>query len=469
MLPDNPVSLLSQLISTLKEISGDQYVFTDAASLEEYGKDQTLDFSYAFDVLIKPGSANEIARVMRTCGQLGIPVTPRGGGSGVTGGALPVYGGVVLSMERLNRILEINELDGYVVAETGVVTADLVKEVTQHNMYLPVVPSSSAFSLVGGNVAENAGSISSCKYGSTGDYVLNLEVVLPTGEIIWTGANVAKNSTGFNLTRLFVGSEGVLGIITKVVYRLLRQPLKDASLLAGFNSLDDAFEALLAIRRSPLQPSATELICDSALQITAAYLGEPQPLVKPGIHAHLLVSLQHATEDGLMQDLQQAATLMEKYTQEDILTGMSAAEKERLWKLRYTIGTALTHGQRYYRDIDICVPLSVLHGFILKAEMTGKQYGVPVVCFGHALDGNMHTMLLFDEMIRDNNGLIDRIVEEIYSWALAHGGVISGEHGIGLLQKSLMHLQFSETHIRLMQQIKSVFDPLGMLNPGKII
>jgi glycolate oxidase len=469
MLPDNPVSLLNQLISTLKEISGDQYVFTDTVLLEEYGKDQTLDLSYAFEVLIKPGSAIEIARIMKTCGQLGIPVTPRGGGSGVTGGALPVYGGVVLSMERFNRILEINELDGYVVAETGVVTADLVKEVTQHNMYLPVVPSSSAFSMVGGNVAENAGSISSCKYGSTGNYVLNLEVVLPTGEIIWTGANVTKNSTGFNLTRLFVGSEGVLGIITKVVYRLLRQPMKDASLLAGFNSLEDAFEALLAIRRSSLQPSAAELICDSALQITAAYLAQPQPLVKPGIHAHLLVSLQHATEDGLMQDLQQAAMLMEKYTQEDILTGISAAEKEQLWKLRYTIGTALTHGQRYYRDIDICVPLSILQRFIRKAEALGKQYGVPVVCFGHALDGNMHTMLLLDEMIGDNNRLIDRMVEEIYSWALAHGGVISGEHGIGSLQKDLMHLQFSDTHIRLMQQIKAVFDPRGILNPGKII
>lgn len=469
MLPDNPVSLLSQLVNALKEISGDQYVFTDAASLEEYGKDQTLDLSYAFEVLIKPGSADEIAQVMQTCDRLGIPVTPRGGGSGVTGGALPVYGGVVLSMERFNRILEINELDGYVIAETGVVTADLVKEVTQHNMYLPVVPSSSAFSLVGGNVAENAGSISSCRYGSTGDYVLNLEVVLPTGEIIWTGANVKKNSTGFNLTRLFVGSEGTLGVITKVVYRLLRQPVKDATLLAGFSSLDDAFEALLAIRRSPLLPSAAELICDSALRITAAYIGQPQPLVKPGIHAHLLVSLQHLTDEGLMQDLQQAATLMEKYTQEDILIGMSAAEKEQLWKLRYTIGTALTHGKQYYRDIDICVPLSVLHRFICEAEAVGRQYGVPVVCFGHALDGNMHTMLLLDEMISDDKGLIDRMVEEIYSWALAHGGVLSGEHGIGLLQKDLMQLQFSDTHIRLMQQIKSVFDPRGILNPGKII
>lgn len=469
MTSDNSISALTPLVSALEDICGSRYVFTDAGSLQEYGKDQTLDLSYGFEVLVKPGLPEEVARILEVCNRFGMPVTPRGGGSGVTGGALPVYGGVVLSMERFNQIHEINELEGYVIAGSGVITADLVQAVAGHGLYFPVAPSSSTFSFVGGNVAMNAGSINSCRYGSTADYVMNLEVVLPGGEIIWTGANVSKNSSGFNLTRLFVGSEGVLGIITKVVYRLLRQPMMEVSLLAGFSSLESAFDAVLAIRQSSLSPSAVELICDDALQITAAYLGHPQPLVKDGIHAHLLINLQEATDPHLVLAMEQTATLLERYTKEDILTAGNAAEMEKLWKLRFSIGTALTHGSRRYRDIDICVPLPVLHQYITTAMAIGSRNGIRVVCFGHALDGNMHTMLLLDKTTAHDEKGMAKTVEEIYTWALEHGGVISGEHGIGLLQKNLMHLQFSDTHLRLMQQIKAVFDPNGILNPGKII
>jgi glycolate oxidase len=460
--------LLNEVVNKLSFICGDQYVITDAETLHDYEHDQTLGLNYKFEILVKPASAHEISGILNICNEFNLPVTPRGGGSGVTGGALPLHGGVVLSLERLNSIITINQVDGYVIAESGVITADLCDAVEQHNLYFPVAPSSATYSFVGGNVAENAGSVNSSKYGTTARYILNLEVVLPNGAIIWTGANVSKNSTGLNLTQLFAGSEGILGIITKVVYKLLPKPNHQALLLAAFENLEDAFNAVIAIKRSSLSPCAVELVCNNALFVTAEYLGGTFPLVREGINAHLLIDFKETQAQYLDDAIEEAYLIVEKFTKENILVATTAAEKEKLWKLRMSIGAALTANNKIYRDIDICMPLSALYNYVQKVEAICRQYQVPVACFGHVFDGNLHTMLTVTENVVKAEH-VDKAVNEIYEYAILNGGVISGEHGIGLLQKQFMAKQFTEAHLKLMQNIKNVFDPAGILNPGKVV
>lgn len=459
-----------EFASSFSSICGDKYVITDPEQLYWYGRDQTLNLHYEFDILLKPGTTEEIAAILKFCNTHCIPVTPRGGGSGVSGGALPVKRGVVLSLERLNRILEINTEDAYVMAEAGVITADLCKAVQDHGLYYPVAPSSSTYSCIGGNVAQNAGSISSCRYGTTADYVLNLQVVLPCGDVVWTGANVLKNATGFNLTQLFTGSEGVLGIITRIVFRLIKYPAYNTVLLMGFNSMERAFGALQAIRSSALLPSAAELITRGAIDLTAAYINAPLPLIKTSVHAHLLVELQEHTEEDMRIKVERIVMLAERFTEEEILVADAAAEKEQLRKLRHSIGAAMTHNGLWYRDIDVCVPPSQLSGYLKAVEETATRHGLQFVCFGHALDGNMHTMLLLNKHRNDQQEQdIKMALHEIYSYAVSVNGVLSGEHGIGLIQKEYMALQFPPVLLSLMRNIKLLLDPNNILNPGKII
>jgi len=428
-----------------------------------------MGLRFPFDLLVRPGTAQEVAAVLALCNRHRIPVTPRGAGSGVTGGALPVNGGVVLSLERLNSIITLNETDAYIIAEAGVVTAAMCSYAAAKGFYFPVAPSSSAYSFVGGNVAENAGSISTCRYGNTDRYVLNLEVALPSGQLIWTGANVSKNVTGLNLTQLFTGSEGVLGVITKVVYRLLRKPAYEVSLLAAFTQLQDACNAVMALKRSGIACSAVELVGPQALALTAAYLNEPLPLVNEQVQAHLLINLSEDTDSALLHAMETTGAIIETFTKQPLLTATSATEKERLWKLRFNIGAALMSNGGRYRDIDICLPLSQLPAYISKLESVSREYAVPVVYFGHALDGNLHAMLHLPgsgPAVEDDR--FQQAIHAIYQYAIGVGGVISGEHGIGLLQKEFMPLQFTPAHLALMRQIKQVFDPNGILNPGKI-
>jgi glycolate oxidase len=456
------------LLDAFIEISGKENVLIFSEDIAYYGSDQTGNYKFLFDLLIKPSSPDEISEIFKLCNKHQISVTPRGGGSGVTGGSLPVQGGIVLSLERLNKIISINKLDGFVIAESGVISKDLCDAVEEAGLYFPVSPSSSSFSFIGGNVAENAGSVRTCKYGSTDKYVLNLEVVLPTGDIIWTGANVAKNSTGLNLTRLFVGSEGILGVITKVVYALVKKPKYKMTLLAAFESLEDACGAIALIKQSDTSPAAVELICDNALKITNEYLGGKSPSIHENTKANLLVELNEINEAILIESIEIIRLILEKYTRKDILVGYSSSEREKLWNLRYNIGNALKHQNRSYRDIDICIPVSMLCPYITHVESICNKNGVPVVCFGHAFDGNMHIMLVqYPNNEYDDN--IDLVLNEIYSYAISIGGVISGEHGIGFLQKKFMDIQFSQQNLRLMKEIKQIFDPNAILNPGKVL
>lgn len=462
---------LPDLTRLFADICGSQHVITEPHELYRYGEDQTLDLHFPFDILLKPGSAAEISDILKICNRYKIPVTPRGGGSGVTGGALPVQGGVVLSLERLNKIIAIQKEDAFVVAESGVITADLCKAVEQEGLYFPVIPTSSPYSFVGGNVAENAGCIRSCRYGTTGQYVLNLEVVLPDGEIIWTGANVAKNATGLNLTGLFTGSEGILGVITKVVYRLLPCPEREVVLLAAFDQEENACSAVLAIRRSGIIPSAVELIWPNAVAFASAWKGGPLLAGQKNARAYLLVELRDNCPAASEHSLGALTELMERYTANDILVGETTAAKEKLWGVRKTVGDALEAAPYGYRDLDVALPLSGLYPYLRKVEELCRLSSVRSICFGHALDGNVHTMLLADVPTAQGPGGGDweSVLPAIYGYAISCGGVISGEHGIGWLQKDFMKLQFSEASLDLMRRLKAVFDPNHILNPGKVI
>lgn len=462
--------LLNEVIDLLYDVCSEKFVFTDAESHWKYETDQTLDYRYPFDILVKPGTVEEISAIVKICNKFKIPLTPRGGGSGVTGGALPLNRGIVISLERLNKIIAINEIDSFVIAETGVITADLCHTVEKLGLYFPVLPSSGSYSFVGGNIAENAGSINSCKYGNTSKYVLNLEVVLPSGDIIWTGANVTKNVSGLNVTQLFVGSEGTLGIITKVVYQLIEKPKKDVSLLIGFNSLKNACLAVSALKRSVLIPSAVELICENAIKITAEYLNESLPLISPHIKAHLLINFHENNSKAIDDCIDLTSQLIQDLTDEEILVADSFHLKEKLWKLRFSIGMALTSENKRYRDIDLSIPMSAVFDYIMNLELISAKYKLEFACFGHVMDGNLHTMLIMDhDLMSEDQININNALQDIYSYAVNVGGTISGEHGIGFLQKEFIPLQFSSAHLNLMRSIKSIMDPNHIMNPGKIL
>lgn len=459
----------NDILTLFEEICGKPYVISSGGEIYEYGRDQTLDLHFDFEILLKPGTAGEISNILKICNQYRIPVTPRGGGSGVTGGALPVHGGVVLSTERLNGILEINTVDRYVMAECGVVTDDLRRFAEAHDLFLPVFPSSSSYSFIGGNVAENAGGVNSCKYGTTSQHILNLEVVLPNGDIIWTGSNVSKNVSGLNITQLFIGSEGILGIITKIVYKLTTKPKHEVMLLAGFKSLESACSAVISVKQSGVKPAAVELICASAIDVTREYLEEEVLLKGRDITTHLLISVQEDHTAVLNACLEELNMIIGQYTDEDILVAESSSQKHEVSKLRFSIGKAMTMQGHKYRDIDACVPLSSMYQYIKEAEAICGSSRVRMVCFGHALDGNLHTMLIFDEQQTGNEDRVKNAILDIYEYVVSIGGVISGEHGIGLIQKDFMEIQHSASHMKLLREIKRLMDPNNIMNPGKIL
>ncbi len=456
-------------LSALHAVCNPKNIELGSVLNESYGRDEATKRNYTFDYLVKPVSALEIAEIVKICNHYNIPITPRGGGSSVSGGASPVNGGLVLSTENLNKIIEINTLDKIVVVECGVVTEHLCKKVEEKNLYFPIRPSSAAISFVGGNVAHNSGSINSLKYGSAKDYVLNLEVVLPNGEIIWTGANTSKNSSGLNLTQLFVGSEGILGIITKVVLKLIPKPKYEYTLAAEFGDLKALCHAVLSITESGISPSAIEIIDEFAVNLTADFLAAKMPVGLSGNKALLLVNFDGNSPALLDEVLENCYELIKDLMSGDVLIGKTPTQKEELWKIRMNIGGALMQGSKVYRDVDIAVPVSKLLAFMESVKSISEHQRVNIACFGHAGNGNLHTMISVDKSSDLEAKYVIEAIDQIYKIGIEMGGTISGEHGIGMLQKKYMPLQYSESYLNLSKAIKKVLDPKNLINPGKIV
>ena len=375
---------------------------------------------------------------------------------------------MVISTERLNGIITIDERNLQVITEPGVITEVLQDAVKEKGLFYPPDPSSRGTCFIGGNVAENSGGPKAVKYGVVKDYVLNLEMVLPTGEIIWTGANVLKNATGYNLTQLVVGSEGTLGIVTKVVLKLIPLPKYDLLMLVPFRSAEKACAAVSAIFMAGYTPSALEFMERDALEWVSRFMDSTTVIIEDDVKAHLLIEADGNNLDVLMQEMEGIAAIVSEFDCGEILFADDAQQKAELWKLRRRVGEAVK-SHSIYKEEDTVVPRAELPVLLNGVKDIGRKYGFHSVCYGHAGDGNLHVNIIRGELSEEEwNGSLKDGIREIFQLVKTLGGTISGEHGIGLVQKEYLPIIFDENQMRLMKAIKRVFDPNNILNAGKI-
>ena len=461
-------TITQQHISRFKTIIGAGNVLEDEESRLHYGHDETEALSFPPEVVLRPRTAIEISEILKICNAESIPVTPRGAGTGLSGGALPHLGGVLLSTERMNSILQIDEQNLQITTEPGVVTEALQNAVKAKGLFYPPDPASRGSCFIGGNIAENSGGPKAVKYGVVKDYVLNLEIVLPNGEIMWTGANVLKNVTGYNLTQLIVGSEGTLAIVTKIVLKLIPLPKYDLLMLAPFQSLEKACEAVSAIFRAGFTPSALELIEIDALLIVSSITGNSTIPITAGTEAHLIIEVDGNHLETLMAEMEAISEVLTSYDCGEIYFADDEQQKATLWKLRRQVAEAVKI-KGYMIEEDTVVPRVALPALIRGVKALGKKYNFHAVCYGHAGDGNLHIRIKKEGTA---NSVTEPVMVEglraLFELVKDLGGTISAEHGIGLVQKGYMDIVMNETQLQLMRGIKKVFDPNNILNAGKI-
>lgn len=459
----------AEIIEALIAITGEDYVLLDAESIAAYAHDETEDLHYPPAVIVKPATASEVSSIMKLASQKNIPVTPMGARTGLSGGALAIQGGIALSMERFNKILFIDERNLQVTTEPGVITQVLQEAVKERGLFYPPDPASSGSCFIGGNVAENSGGPKAVKYGTVKDYVLNLEVVLPDGRIIMTGANVLKNATGYNLTQLIVGSEGTLAIVTKIVLRLIPLPQHDLLLLVPFRSAIKACEAVAAVFRAGIIPSGMEFMERDAINFALEHVEGVSISIAEDVQAHLLIEVDGNNASVLMDECEIITQIMEHYECGEILFAENDKQKTELWKMRRKVGEAVK-SHSVYKEEDTVVPRAELPKLLEGVKRIGNNYGFTSVCYGHAGDGNLHVNII--------RGSLDEVhwkqqlplaIREIFELVVSLGGTISAEHGIGLVQKDYMPVAFDEAQLSIFRAIKKLFDPANILNPGKII
>ena len=462
----NKVTSITFLL--FEKIVGKENISSDKEQLEKYGQDETEDLIFFAEVILKPSSVKEISQIAKICNEHIIPLTVRGAGTGLSGGALPIKGGVLLSMEKFNKIIKIDERNLQATVEPGVINYEFQEAVKQVGLFYPPDPASWGSCSLGGNIAHSSGGPKAVKYGTTRDYVLNLEIVLPNGEIIWTGANTLKYSTGYNLTHLMVGSEGTLCIVTKIVFKLITLPKHDLLMLVPFNSAELACKAVAEVFKAGINPSAMEFMEKDAIDWSIKYSGELSFKVKPEWQALLIVEVDGNNLDILMSDCEIISAVMQQNQCDEILFADSAEQKNAIWKIRRKVGEAVKSNS-VYKEEDTVVPRAELPILLNGVKAIGKKYGFNSVCYGHAGDGNLHVNII-KGALSDQAWNIDlpNAISEIFELCKSLGGTISGEHGIGLVQKNYLPIVFSPYHLQLMKDIKKVFDPNYILNPGKI-
>ena len=462
------MSLSPEILQKLTTIVGEKYIFSDQETRNHYGHDETEDYVFPPSVVVKPANTKEISEILKLANKFKIPTTPIGARTGLSGGALSIYEGIGLSMERLNKILEIDEQNLQVTVEPAVITQAMREAVSEKGLFYPVDPSSMGSCWIGGNIAENSGGARAVKYGVTKDYVLNLEVVLPNGEIIWTGANTLKNSTGYNLTQLMVGSEGTLGVITKAVLKLLPKNNHNVLMMVPFYKAHEACEAVSAIFRAGIVPSALEFMERDAIDWTVRFVEGISVTIKPEHQAHLLIEVDGNYPEILMLEAEKILTVVEEFEIDEVLFADTEDQKNALWKMRRAVGEAVKSNS-IYKEEDTVVPRYVLPELLAGIKSIGAKYGFKSVCYGHAGDGNLHVNIIKAAMTDDNwNTQVPIGIREIFELTVSLKGTLSGEHGIGYVQKNFMDIAFSKVHLELMERIKHVFDPNNILNPGKI-
>lgn len=454
------------IIGALTAVTGEEKVFQTKEKLEHYGKDHTEDLTFVPEIVLLPESTLEVSKIAAICHEHNLPLTCRGAGTGLSGACLPVHGGVVISLEKMNRILSIDELNYQAILEPGVINETLQMAVEEKGMFYPPDPASKGSCTLGGNVAHSSGGPRCVKYGTTRDYILNLEVVLSDGKIIHTGANVLKNSTGYSLTQLMVGSEGTLGIVTGITVRLLPYPPYRSLLLAKFKDARQACSCVSTVFKSGVQPSAIEFMDKKGVRLAIEH--QNIAFEQGEENAYLLIEVDAFDEHELMPQCEKIYTALESHDVLEVLMAEDSATIEKFWKIRRSIGEVVKR-QSIYKEEDTVVTRSYLPDLYEFVEHLSKTYGFEAVCYGHAGDGNLHVNILKNDMSEEDwNGKLPRAIRELFEKCKALGGTISGEHGIGLVQKPYMDIVMSDAHFELLRGIKKAFDPKGILNPGKI-
>lgn len=449
-------------------IIGADFVFTNSTAIEKYSRDETDGVSFPPEVVLMPRTTEEVSAILKYCNEKRIPVSPRAAGTGLSANSLCVHGGVMLSIERFNEILKIDERSLQVTVEPGMITEVLQNTLQEKGLFYPVDPSSRGTSFIGGNVACNSGGPRAVKYGVVKDFVLNLEVVLASGEIMWTGANTLKNSTGYNLTHLLVGSEGTLGIVTKIVLKLLPFPKFNNVMLAPFKSMEDASAAVSAVFRAGIIPSSIEFMEREAVEYVMNFLGDVTVPLANETHAILLIEVDGNDMESIQKDCEKIYEVLTQFEVGDILFADSEAQKTDLWRMRRNIAYAVKKTNVTVEE-DTVVPRADLPELLKHIKAVGTKYNFRSVCYGHAGDGNVHVRILKDELSDEYwKTEVPKGIREIFEKVVALGGTISGEHGIGWIQIPYMDIKFSPSQLDLMRGIKKVFDPNHILNPGKI-
>lgn len=453
------------LLAGLTDALGAAFVRTDEDSLETYGAD-ALKRGRRPDVVVLPANTAEVAAVVRLCAATATPLVPRGAGTGYTGGAVPVHGGVLLSLERLNRILEIDEANLIAVVEPHVVTGDLQDAVERVGLFYPPDPSSLRQSVIGGNVAECAGGPRAFKYGTTRRYVLGLEAVLPTGEVVRTGGKCVKNVVGYDLTQLLVGSEGTLAIITQVILRLVPKPAARATLRATFRDVRGAVAAVAGVVRSGVVPASLELIDEVSLEAAARALGA-HALAPDGTGALLLLEVD-GSPGAVEDEAERSAAACRAAGATEILRARSDAERDDLWRVRRDLSYALKTLARLKLNHDVVVPKGRIPELFDLVARLRREYDLLIPSFGHAGDGNIHVNFMLDPDDAAAVARARRAERALFEGVVALEGSITGEHGIGFTKAPYLRIELSDDEIALMKRVKAAFDPQGILNPGKI-
>ena len=462
----------TDVVVRLQEIvSNKNVIFDDREKLENYSHDELAEKEYASmpEVVVKPCSTAEVAEIMRLAYELEIPVTPRGAGTGLSGGCVPVHGGILLSLENMNRILDVDLENLMVVVEPGVVTNDINEEVKKYGLFFAGYPMSLQSCYVGGNVAENAGGGRAIKYGVTGRYIMGMEVVVPTGEIVQFGGKRVKDVTGYNMVQLMVGSEGTLGIITKIVIKLLPLPTAKIDLLALFTDVETAIGAVpLIMTKGRLIPTGIEFMDRLSISTTHEYLGEKMPY--PEANAALLIELDGTNPSQLRDEAMAVSEILMENGVIEVYAAETPDTQEKIWNVRRNIAEAFKAISPVQSLEDIVVPIAEIPKLIPFLTALQEKYDVLIPCYGHAGDGNLHATVVkkADTPLETWKESLPRLLTELYQQVFRLGGTISGEHGIGHKRKEYLPLVLGETEIQLMKKIKYAFDPKNLLNPGKM-
>ena len=454
---------LDRIVAQMESIVGGAYVSTKDSDRDAYGHD-ALHETYRPAVVVWPRTTDEVAAIMRFANESLVPVTPRAGGVGYTGGAVPVHGGILLSVTRMDQILEIDEPNLVAVAEPGVITADFQRAVEARGLFFPPDPSSLEESMLGGNIAENAGGPRCVKYGVTGAYVLGMTFVAATGEVVRAGGRTTKNVVGFDLSSLMVGSEGMLGIATDITFRLIPLPEANRTVSVLFADVRSAAECVTAIMANRVIPAKMELIDRFSLHAVADYSGEPMPREAGAL---LLIEV-----DGSAAEVEREAKEVDRICRErgalELITAETPEEADRLWAVRRLISPAVGRLRPRKLNQDVVVPRTRIPDLLALVDVISARTGLLIPCFGHAGDGNMHVNVMLDPDDPREAADAKAAVEEIFRAAVALGGTISGEHGIGYVKAPYLGLALGEETIAMMRRLKRAFDPNGILNPGKV-